>query len=144
MSVMRCFTFTVGELLLGIDVDRVREVLIGPAVTPVPFAAPEVRGLLNRRGEILAVLDAHRRLGIDPSSEEPGEVHAIVELAGETVSLAVDAEGEVLEFDAVRLEPVPATVPLALRRRLGGLVELDDGRVMLMLRTESAIAAAAA
>jgi purine-binding chemotaxis protein CheW len=137
----RCCSFEVGELLVGIEVDRVREVILQPAVTPVPLAGPGVLGLLSRRGEIVTVLDARTRLGLAAGAGGTGgvvtpAVHVVVGLDGETVSLAVDREGDVVEVDFAARQPVPETVPLALRRLLDGVVELDDGRLMVMLAAE--------
>ena len=42
-------TFHVGDLYLGIEVERVQEVLRDCDITPVPTAQPSVRGLINLR-----------------------------------------------------------------------------------------------
>lgn len=133
MSVRQYCTFAVGELLVGIEVTRVGEVLFGPEVTPVPHAGPDVLGLLNRRGEIVTVLDARRRLGVgevDPSSTG---AHVVLGLDGETVSLLVDAEDDVVEVDPAQMQPVPETVRPEVRRGLAGIHELPDGRLMVVL-----------
>ena len=136
MTTRRYCTLEIGGLLAGIEVDRVREILVEPEITPVPLAPSGVLGLLNRRGEIITVLDARVRLGIGPPSGAVPDTHAIVSIDGETVSLAVDAEGEVIEVDATAVQAVPETVPGSLRRRLNGIVELGDGRLMVTLSTE--------
>jgi chemotaxis signal transduction protein len=55
MTVTGYCTLTVGDLLVGVEVGQVREVLIDPEITPLPFAPAGVLGLLSRRGEIVAV-----------------------------------------------------------------------------------------
>ena len=57
-------TFRVGGLLVGVDVERVQEVLHDPELTPVPLAHESVVGLLNLRGQIVTAIDARRRLGL--------------------------------------------------------------------------------
>jgi purine-binding chemotaxis protein CheW len=138
MTVTGYCTLTVGDLLVGVEVVQVREVLIDPEITPLPFAPAGVLGLLSRRGEIVAVVDAHERLGTERPTGWTPTVHVLVRLDGETVSLAVDGEGDVVELPAGRLAPVPETVPFTLRRLLQGMAELDDGRLMVALRPEPA------
>ena len=50
----RIVTFKVGDRTFGIDVGMVREIKGWQATTPLPHAAPHVRGVLNLRGVILA------------------------------------------------------------------------------------------
>jgi purine-binding chemotaxis protein CheW len=137
----RYCTFAVGSLLVGIDVDRVREIVIEPEIVPVPFAPPGVLGLINRRGEIITAIDARVRFGGDATVGGPvPETHVILRVDGETISLAVEAEGDVIEVDPALLQPVPETVSAALRRLLRGVAPLPDGRLMVDLRAERAVA----
>jgi purine-binding chemotaxis protein CheW len=142
MSAVRYCTFEVGEMLIGIEVGEVREVLVDPDVTPVPLAPSGVLGLLNRRGEIVTVIDSHQRLGVARVAGEIPSTHVIIGLDGETVSLPIDAEGDVIEVDALRRLPVPGTVRPSLRRLLDAIVELDGGRLMLALAPERTLAVA--
>jgi purine-binding chemotaxis protein CheW len=137
----RYCTFTVGTLLVGVEVDRVREIVIAPEIVPVPLASAGVLGLVNRRGEIVTALDARVRFGADATGPVP-ETHVIVGLDGETVSFAVDGEGEVVEIAPESVHPVPETVPAPLRRLLRGVAELPDGRLMVDLRAERTVAEA--
>jgi purine-binding chemotaxis protein CheW len=137
----RYCTFTVGTLLVGVEVDRVREIVIAPQIVPVPLASAGVLGLINRRGEIVTALDARVRFGADDSmpTDRLPETHVIVGLDGETVSFAVDGEGEVVEIAPESVHPVPETVPAQLRRLLRGVAELPDGRLMVDLRAERTV-----
>ena len=63
-------TFEVGGLFFGVDVAFVQEVLRYQEITPVPLAAPYVRGLINLRGQIVTAVDLRLRLGIDVAGGE--------------------------------------------------------------------------
>ena len=54
-------TFFLHGLYLGVDVTRVQEVIRYQAMTRVPLAAPEVRGLINLRGQIVTALELRTR-----------------------------------------------------------------------------------
>jgi purine-binding chemotaxis protein CheW len=142
MSPDRYCTFEIGEMLIGIEVGEVREVLVDPDVTPVPLAPGGVLGLLNRRGEIVTVIDSHQRLGAARTADGMPSTHVIIGLEGETVSLPVDVEGDVIEVDPLRRRPVPGTVRPSLRRLLDAIVELDSGQLMLALAPDRTAAAA--
>ena len=56
MSHQYC-TFLLDGHLFGVPVENVQEVLRSQRVTAVPLAPPEVRGLLNLRGQIVTTID---------------------------------------------------------------------------------------
>ena len=102
-------TLRLGDEYHGIPVAAVREVLSHPRVTPLPLAPAFLTGLLNLRGEIVAVLDLRVLLGLTPSREAGCAVvvrHGAVEAA-----LLGDAALEVVWARADQREAVVATVP---------------------------------
>jgi purine-binding chemotaxis protein CheW len=128
----------VGDLLLGVEVGRVQEVLGDVPVTPVPLADASVTGLLNLRGRIVTAVDARTRLGL-PSREEGQSVANVVMTAGgETVSLVVDAEEDVVDVDGLCREQVPETVSSTIRAFVTGCYQLDE-RLLLVLDADRAL-----
>jgi purine-binding chemotaxis protein CheW len=138
MKTRQYCTFAVADLLIGIDVERVREILAGPELTPVPLAPPAVLGLLNLRGEIVTVIDVRGPLGVADGSP-PGDTHVIIGTDGETVSLVVDAEQEVTELDPATAQAVPETIRPDVRRALSAIYELDNGPLLLVLDIEQGL-----
>lgn len=125
-------TFRVGELLIGVDVERVQEVLYDPELTPVPLAHPGVVGLLNLRGQIVAALDARRRLGLPERSPGASATHVIVRCQSEAVSLVVDADDEVVDVDVEAVDDVPESLSAHISELFTGIHQLDTGLVLLL------------
>jgi purine-binding chemotaxis protein CheW len=131
-------TFLVGNLLLGVPVEDVIEVVRGEHLTPVPLAPPGVVGILNLRGRIVTAVDARLRLGLAPRADGAAMVHVIVEIAGEHLSLVVDREGEVVSVVASERQDVPETLDPEIRDLLTSayqrasalLLVLDPGLVV--------------
>jgi purine-binding chemotaxis protein CheW len=132
-----CCTFTVGGRSFGLAVDRVREVIRHPALTPVPLAPRVVAGLINLRGEVLLALDLRVRLGVAPEKPERPPVDLIVQGREGTLSLLVDDVGPVMPLRDEDFEPIPETVPTALRAVLAGAYKLAD-RLLLVLDPDKA------
>jgi purine-binding chemotaxis protein CheW len=132
-------SFTVGELLVGIEVERVREILTDQEVTPVPLASTSVLGLLNLRGELMTVVDARRRFGLSERDRGAPAAHVIVLTEGEALSLVVDAENEVVEVDPASAQDVPETVRSELRMLLSEIYELPNGSLLLALDPDRAL-----
>ena len=138
MTARRLCTFTVDDVVLGIEIDHVVEILRDGVVTPVPLAAPSVAGLLNLRGQIITAIDARRRFDRRPSDGVP--VHVVIRSGGEAVSLLVDREGEVLDVDE-SMAIAPPTVDPALRSFTTSAY-LVDGDTVLVLDPEKTLTVA--
>jgi purine-binding chemotaxis protein CheW len=143
MSQQYC-TFVLDGHLFGVPVSSVQEVLKAQSVTRVPGAAREVSGLMNLRGHIVTTMDLRTRLGLPPREDGAGSVSVVVRTAEHhTVSLVVDAIGDVLEPSDDSVEPAPETTPVEIRPLVTGVCKLEH-RLMLLLDTELATTVPAA
>ena len=129
----------VGDLLIGIDVDRVREVAAGLALTPVPLASPLVGGLLNLRGDIITAIDLRRCLRLPERPAEQRPVNVVLQTPDGWLSLLVDEVGDVLTVDPAELERPPATLPAHVSDLISGVYTFD-GRLLLALNTDGVLA----
>jgi purine-binding chemotaxis protein CheW len=135
MSVRRFCTFHVGDLLLGVEVELVQEVLGEEPMTRVPLADPWVSGLLNLRGQIVTAIDARRRLGLPPRSPGERTANIVLRTPDGSVSLVVDREGDVVDLPDTEIEPLPENVSPAIRAVVTGTCRVDE-RLLLMLDAE--------
>lgn len=132
MTIRAC-TFWIEDLLCGIAIDRVLEVVTDLQATPVPLCGPEIAGLINLRGRILTAVNGRRRLGLDPASAGCGGVHMIIATESGPLGLEVDRQGEVIELPAELGEAAPENIAASIRfhvaqayRTAGALVLLLD------------------
>lgn len=86
--------FRVGRLLCALPAGIVREVLPALPATRIPGVPEAVEGLVNVRGVLLTVIDAHALLGRTGEADSGREIVAI-ESAGRQWGLLVS---EVLDF----------------------------------------------
>jgi purine-binding chemotaxis protein CheW len=128
-------TFSVADMLFGIDVLNVQEVLCSQQVTPVPRAPLVIEGLINLRGQIVTALDMRRRLGLPPRAAGVQPMNIVVRTDESSTSLLVDEIGEVLEVDAAAFEPPPDNLAPEARELIRGVCKLRD-RLLLVLNTE--------
>lgn len=139
MTALRCCTFTVGDLVLGIEAARVSEVLRTPEVTPVPLAHPSVLGLVNLRGQIVTAVGARSRFGMPDAPPGTEPVHIVMRIGDESVSLVVDREGDVIDVAADSIEEIPETVNETVRDLVVGAFQTRTA-LLLLLDPEAALA----
>lgn len=131
-------TFYLDGLFFGVDVLKVQEIIRHQAMTRVPLAANEVKGLINLRGDIVTAIDLRRRLRLPdrPADAEPTNV--VVRDEEKAVALLVDEIGDVLEVDEENFEPTPETLDTAVRELITGVYKIN-GRLLHVLDTDRAV-----
>lgn len=132
-------TCRVGELLLGIDVLIIQEVLHHSEVTEIPRTSPAIAGLINLRGQIATAIDLRVRLGVE-RTEGNDDVQIVVRHHGEPVSLLVDEIGDVMTVDIDIFEPPPETITGVARDIVTGAYKLED-ELLLTFDVDRAISA---
>lgn len=126
MSGSTYVTFTLGEHLVGLPVERVQEVLGNLPMTPVPRSDSRVAGLLNLRGQVVTGIDLRTRFGLPADEEGSGTV--VVRSANGPVALVVDRIGDVIDVDDV--QPPPATLAGPVRELVRGAFVLADSLLL--------------
>ena len=131
-------TFHLSDLYLGIEVERVQEVLRFQEMTAVPLAGHVVEGLINLRGQIVTAIDLRRRLELPERASDRDPMNVVIRTPEGAVSLLVDEIGDVVEVDDDRFEGPPPTMPAQVEQLIRGVIKFDD-RLMLVLDAERAI-----
>jgi len=130
-GIRKYLLFSLGGEEYGLDVSRVREVVAVTGVTRVPGAPEPVRGVMNLRGKLMAVMDIKRRLGLSAESSRPESFAIVVETeTGDRTGLMgilVESVGKLVELDADNIEEVslPAGRPGA--GFLAGQIRTEGG-----------------
>lgn len=84
---------TIGGQRVAIDAAKIESVVDLAQIVPVPLSAAHVRGLAAVRSRVLTVIDAAIAAGIP--SEKPGNRALVIESAGHSYALCVDAVDDV-------------------------------------------------
>jgi purine-binding chemotaxis protein CheW len=135
----------------GLPVAAVQEILRVGTITRVPHTPSPVRGITNRRGRVLAVVDLRVRLGLPAAALEPRSRILVVDSRRRTLGLLVDAALQVVKLLPSALEAPPADVMTERSDYILGvyhvaellIITLDLDRVLL-IHDESAPRHAAA
>ncbi len=118
-------TFYVAKRLYGIDVTRVQEVVRTMPMTPIPLAAPHIRGLINLRGQVATAIGIRELFGMTDSPPETF-MNVVCKIDGTLVSLQVDEIGDVMEVSKADFESTPQTVTDGIRRFMSGVYKVSN------------------
>ncbi|WP_324716683.1 chemotaxis protein CheW [Carboxydochorda subterranea] len=129
---LQLVVFKLGNETYGVDIVTVREIIALQPITRVPGAPTFVEGILNLRGHVIPVMDLRRRFGLPWTQATRDTRIMVVEVAGRTLGLVVDAVSEVLRVPAETLEPPHELTVGVDVEFLQGVAKLDQRLVILL------------
>lgn len=136
---LRLVTFRIERDIFAIDVHRLQEVVLGGPTTKVPLAPPAVEGLLNLRGQVVAVFSLRRVFGYANSHGDHDPVYYVVTTPEGPVGFVVDEQGDYEEVSLSFFRPPPVTMNKQIASRLDGICELPGGRIVMVVGVDGAL-----
>ncbi|HEY8578603.1 MAG TPA: chemotaxis protein CheW [Beijerinckiaceae bacterium] len=122
------FTVRLDGALFGLPIECVRAVLRAEAVAPAPLGPSWVIGLVNLRGHVVVAASLRARFGLaEPARLGEPLLTVSVEIEGETLAVAVDAVGDVVDVDESQLIATPPGMSDAVRRLTSGVYAMPAG-----------------
>jgi len=133
-AALEVLTSRIGAEDYGIDILSVREIRRYEPPTRIANAAAHLLGVMNLRGVIVPIVDLRRRLGL-PAEHGHDTVTVVVDVAGRTVGLVVDAVSDVVALQPEHIRPRPALNGRTDADFIVGLASLDgaSGNRLLLL-----------
>lgn len=124
--------FELGSEHFGIDIGSVEGINKILDITKVPQAPACVEGIANLRGQVIPVVDLHRRFGM-ADTEKTNQSRIVVANVGSTkIGMIVSAVSEVLTIDDSTIEPPPSMVSNINSTYIVGIANID-GRLIILL-----------
>jgi purine-binding chemotaxis protein CheW len=129
---MQLVSFKVGREDFGVDVQKVEGVISLVDITRMPRAPHFVEGIINLRGQIIAVVDLATRLGIEASDRGSATRIVVVEAQDVKVGLIVDSP-EVININKDDIEASPTLAASDVTSSfIRGVVKMGE-RLLILL-----------
>ena len=129
---LQLVSFRLASEEYGIEITKVQEIILMGEITRVPQTPEYIMGLINLRSTVIPIVDLRLRFGL-PQEQTSDETRImVVNVAGKTIGIIVDAVSEVLRISQEQIAPPPPTVAGLGREYLTGLVKLEK-RLLILL-----------
>jgi chemotaxis signal transduction protein len=126
---MELVTFAIQKNRFALAASSISQVLEPSAVTPLPYAPPDVEGLVNVSGSVLLQLNLALRLGMSAGPTHGSGNLVVVFTGHENIALQVDRVHNKINVDESLITRYAATEP---RKLVCGEFALNDGVVLLL------------
>ena len=139
-------TFRIAEQEYALDIMSVREIRGWTHATPLPHAPHYMKGVINRRGTVLPVMDLSTRLGLPKREQNDSNVIIVVKLEETMTGLLVDAVSDIVALSPEDLQQPPEISSSAAAGVVSALTLIDERmiRVLDLSATVSSIEGVAA
>src|ERR1700742_2009221 len=80
----------------ALNIRAIREIRGWMSSTKLPHAPPYIKGMINLRGSVLAIIDLAERLGLPCVSSNATSVVVVIEHGERVIGLLVDAVSDII------------------------------------------------
>ncbi len=124
--------FSLAGEVFALPVAPIREVVRVASITRVPHAPKPIRGVTNRRGRVIPVIDLRLRIELPPAALGRASRVIVVSSRGRLLGLLVDAVHQVIHIDLEQVQPPPDDVMTVQSDYLSGVFHMDDQLILLL------------
>lgn len=129
-------TFQLGEELYGVNIMDVKEIVRVQDVRAIPNAPFYVEGIFNLRGEIIPIINLHKRFHIKRAfaSEEDELLSGfiIIDIDGMKLGIIIDRVSRVVTVEKEDIQPPPQMLSGIGTEYIQGVVRQEDGYLIIL------------
>lgn len=138
-SQFQLVTFQLGEELYGVDIMDVKSIVKMQDIRPIPNAPYYVEGIINIRGEIIPIIDLHKRFRLkslkktkDENDFEGGFI--ILNIEGNEIGIIIDRVARVVSVNLSEVKEPPQMLSGIGTEYIHGVVQKEkDSGYLIML-----------
>lgn len=131
LQLMQLIVFRVGDEEFGVPIEAVQEIIKIGLITPIPDSPEFIKGLINVRGDIVAVIDVRARFFLSTHDDFPKHI-IIAKQNGNLFGLMVDEVIEVLRVQESEVKPPPQLMTKIHEEYVHGVLT-HEGRLIILL-----------
>jgi purine-binding chemotaxis protein CheW len=114
-----------GDQEFALNIRAIREIRGWISSTPLPHAPSYIKGMINLRGSVLAIIDLAERLGLPSVPPNTTSVVVVIEEGARVIGLLVDAVSDIITATEEMRQVAPETGSAASRDYVEGLLMRD-------------------
>ena len=129
-------TFNLGKEQYGIDIMQVEGIVREHEIRNIPNAPAFVEGIFNLRGDILPVINLHKRFHLEKiKKDESDELLSgliIIKVNGMKLAVKIDKVAKVITINKNRIQPPPQMIKGIGSEYIEGVTPLEDQYIIIL------------
>ncbi|KNZ69699.1 CheW protein [Thermincola ferriacetica] len=125
--------FRLGSEVFGIDINKVKEIIVYQEPTHMPGSSEFIEGIINLRGHVIPIVSLRKKFNF-PEAGDMGKTRIIVVEAGNsTVGIVVDGVSEVVMISGSVIEkPSSLLTSTVDENYITGVAKMESGLVIIL------------
>ena len=128
-KIVQHIVFNLGEEEFAVEISEVREIINAEAITPIPDSPEFISGIINIRGNIIAVIDLKARFFLYPKKEAESKHIIITE---NSYGIMVNEVTEILRLSEAAINEAPELVTKIHGEYIKGVITLENRLIILL------------
>ncbi len=133
---LQLVTFQLGNEQYGIDIMEVEGIVKVEDVRPIPNSPGYVEGIFNLRGEIIPVINLHKRFHLRrPELSEEDKLlsgFVIINIDGMHLAVIIDKVSRVMTVQTAQIQSPPEMLSGIGAEYIQGVVHRDEGYLIIL------------
>ena len=128
-------TFQLGDELYGVNIMDVKEIVRLQNVRVIPNAPYYVEGIINLRGEIIPIIDLHKRFRIQAIEKEEMDFEGgfiILNIEKNKIGIIIDKVARVVVVKAEDVKEPPQMLTGIGSEYIEGVIREDNGYLIML------------
>ena len=126
----KSLTFYIGDIMYGLALTNVIEIISVQDIARVPGTPPYVKGVINLRGSIVPLVDVRLKFGQMEREYDDQTNFIITQLGDMQVGLVVDRVSNVVKAETVDISSLPEFSTVNTNRYMTSVSRVGDQLVM--------------
>jgi len=135
LDISKVIVFQLKDQQFGVDIQQVRSIEKLQEITKIPNTSDFIKGVINLRSEVIAIIDLRERLNINETDFTDHTRILIVSINEMQIGLIVDSATDVLDIDPSVIDPSPEIVGEIDVTYVKGVAKLEN-RLLILLDLE--------
>jgi len=135
LDISKVIVFQLKDQQFGVDIQQVRSIEKLQEITKIPNTSDFIKGVINLRSEVIAIIDLRERLNINETDFTDHTRILIVIINEMQIGLIVDSATDVLDIDPSVIDPSPEIVGEIDVTYVKGVAKLEN-RLLILLDLE--------
>ncbi len=133
---LQLVTFALGNEKYGVDIMKVNSIVRAEGIREIPNSPAFIQGIFNLRGEIIPVINLHKRFDIPDIIKDEEDLWfdamMIIQLDKNKIGLVIDDVSRVVSLDPTKIQPAPQSLGGINREYIQGIYNHDDLYLVLL------------
>lgn len=132
-SMLRIIVFQIGTMLFGVEISRVKGIMNIQEIEKISNAPfPNIAGVMKLYGEIVPVLNLHKKLQIQSDSLHREKYVVILISGNQSMAFAVDEIEGYLDVPIENLHSVPAILQGVEMEYIWKIANSEDSMILVL------------